>query len=116
MMQHCFQSDPADIVAGVGPSICADCFEVDESLGSDFLAAFPATDCLRPGKRPGKAYVDLWQVAVCQFLEAGVLPGHISLMNVCTVEDERLFSYRGDGGATGGMTAYLRIVDPLAAD
>ncbi len=109
-MREEFGSDPSDITAGLGPSICADCFEVDESLGREFAEAFPATDCLLPGKRPGKAYVDLWKVAVSQFLESGILPEHISLMGVCTVEDARLYSYRGDGGQTGGMAAYLRIL------
>lgn len=110
MMQESFQSDPRDILAGVGPSICPNCFEVDAALGGEFQNAFPETDCLLPGRRPGKAYVDLWQVAVCQFLEAGIVPGNISLMEVCTVEDGRLYSHRGDGGRTGGMTAYLRIL------
>ena len=109
-MRKEFGSDPRDIVAGLGPSICADCFEVDESLGREFAQAFPAADCLLPGKRPGKAYVDLWKVAVSQFLESGILPEHISLMGVCTVEDDRLYSYRGDGRQTGGMAAYLRIL------
>jgi len=110
MMQTCFGSDPADIIAGVGPSICEKCFEVDRSLGEEFQAAFPATACLLPGKTEDKAYVDLWQVAACQFMEAGIRPENISIMGVCTVEDERLFSYRGDGRKTGGMTAYLRIL------
>ena len=83
---------------------------MDESLGREFAQAFPAADCLLPGKRPGKAYVDLWKVAVSQFLESGILPEHISLMGVCTVEDDRLYSYRGDGRQTGGMAAYLRIL------
>ena len=110
MMQDCYGSDSGDIIVGVGPSICEKCFEVDESLGQEFQEAFPATECLLPGEREGKARVDLWQVAVCQFLEAGILPEHISLMAVCTVEDERLFSHRGDNRHTGGMTAYLGIL------
>lgn len=108
MMSSEFGSDPADILAGVGPSICAAHFEVDEPLGRRFADAFPLTDCLRPG-RPGKAYVDLWQVAVSQFLEAGVLPQHISLSGVCTYEEARLYSYRRDKERTGGMAAFLRL-------
>ncbi len=113
MMHACYGCEPADLIAGVGPAICPKCFEVDAALGETFQTSFPATDCLRSGK-PGKAYVDLWQIAACQFMEAGVLPEHISLMDVCTVEDVRLFSYRGDGGKTGGMTAYLRILQRSA--
>lgn len=109
-MQQSFGTDPKDLIAGVGPSICPDCFEVDDSLGQEFQSAFPATACLLPGKREGKAQVDLWQVAACQFLEAGIQPEKISVMGACTVEDKRLFSFRGDGRKTGGATAYLRIL------
>lgn len=106
MQQH--GSDPKDILAGVGPSICPRCFEVGDDVADAFEAAFP--DCpLRGTNAKGRATVDLWQVAMCQFLEAGVLPANISLMNVCTIEDERLFSYRRDG-RTGGMAAYLRML------
>ena len=108
-MQACFGSDPARMLAGVGPSICRDCFEVDDRLGQDFDAAFPEASCLFPGKREGKAQVDLWRVAACQFMEGGIPGKNISIMGVCTVEDERLFSFRGDHRKTGGMTAYLRL-------
>lgn len=110
LMQECYQTNPADIYCGVGPSICAKHFEVDEDLGEEFLSLFPYTDCLRPGK-PGKAYVDLWQVAAGQFLEAGILPEHIQLSFVCTYEDMRLYSYRREKPVTGGMAAYLRWLD-----
>lgn len=108
-MVECFGSEPEHLLAGVGPSICCHCFEVDESLGREFSERFPDTCCLLPGKRPGKAYVDLWKVAACQFLETGIPGENISIMGVCTVEDERLFSFRGDNRKTGGMTAYMRL-------
>lgn len=104
-----FGTQPADLFVGVGPSICPNCFEVGEDVAAMFSDAFPYTDCLLPGK-PGKAYVDLWKIAAAQFLEAGVRADHISLMEVCTVEDDRLFSHRGDHGLTGGMAAFLRLI------
>lgn len=104
-----FGSDPKDILAGVGPSICPRCFEVGDDVAEDFERAFPVCP-LRQTNRKGKATIDLWQAAVCQFSEAGVLPEHIELMGVCTFEDERLFSHRRDKGRTGGMAAYLRLI------
>ena len=98
---------PADLVAGVGPSICPDCFEVGEDVARLFLDAFPDTSIYQAGK-PGKAYIDLWKVMFRQFCEAGVLPQHIAISGVCTMEDGRLFSYRREG-KTGGMAAYLRL-------
>lgn len=108
-MVSAFGSDPRDIIAGVGPSICPACFEVGLDVAEMFTTAFPDINIEKTGK-PGKAYIDLWQVARKQFEEAGLLPEHISVMGVCTVEDSRLFSHRGDKGLTGGMSAFMRIL------
>lgn len=114
MLAKEYGSNPADLIAGVGPGICPDCFEVGEDVGRDFAEAFPLARCVRPGK-PGKNMVDLQRVAACQFLETGVRPERISFMDVCTMEDDRLFSHRRDHGNTGAMTAYLRLKDDKTA-
>lgn len=102
-------SDPKDILAGVGPSICPKCFEVGEDVAQMFEQAFP--NCpLRGVNEKGNPTIDLWQVALCQFMESGILPEHVSLMEVCTKETDRLYSYRREG-RTGGMAAYLRLLD-----
>ena len=104
-----YGSNPADLIVGVGPSICPDCFEVGQNVAQEFADAFPGLPCVLeiPGQRP---HVDLWMVAVSQCLEAGALPEHISLFGVCTAQTPRLYSHRRDRGNTGGMAAYLRIV------
>ena len=104
-----YGSNPADILAGVGPSICPDCFEVGDNVAAEFAQAFPDLPCVLPqeGARP---HVDLWMIACAQFVEAGVPPEHISLFDVCTMTTPRLYSHRRDRGNTGGMAAYLRIL------
>ena len=104
-----YGSNPADLIAGVGPSICPACFEVGENVAGEFAAAYPDIPCVqeREGTRP---HVDLWMVAAKQFAEAGVMPEHISLFGVCTMTTPRLYSHRRDKGNTGGMAAYLRIM------
>lgn len=104
-----YGANPSDIIAGVGPSICPSCFEVGENVAKEFAAAYPDLHCVleHEGARP---HVDLWMVAVKQFIEAGVLPEHISLFDVCTMTAPRLYSHRRDKGNTGGMAAYLRIL------
>ena len=109
MMVQEYGTDPADIIAGVGPSICPDCFEVGHNVAEEFASAFPDLSCVLPQK-DGRPHVDLWMVAVKQFVEAGVLPEHISLFGVCTMTTPRLYSHRRDKGNTGGMAAYLRIL------
>ena len=104
-----YGSNPADLIVGIGPSICPDCFEVGQNVAQAFADAFPGLPCVLeiPGHRP---HVDLWMVAVSQCLEAGALPEHISLFGVCTAQTPRLYSHRRDQGNTGGMAAYLRLV------
>ena len=106
-MQRAFGSHPKDMLCGVGPSICPKCFEVGEDVCADFEAAFPLC-ALRGVNARGNPTVDLWQVAVCQFMEQGVLPENIHIMGVCTRETMNLYSYRREG-RTGGMAAYMRL-------
>ncbi len=104
-----FGSNPADVLASIGPSICADCFEVGRSVAQEFAAAYPDIPCVleRTGARP---HIDLWMVAAKQLFDAGVKMKNISLFDVCTMETPRLYSHRRDRGNTGGMAAYLRIL------
>ena len=104
-----YGSDPADIIAGVGPSICPDCFEVGDNVAQEFAQGFPDLPCVLPQEN-ARPHVDLWMIACAQFVEAGVQPEHISLFDVCTVTTPRLYSHRRDKGNTGGMAAYLRLL------
>ncbi len=106
-MKKAYGSDPRDMLCGVGPSICPKCFEVGEDVCRDFETAFPLCP-LRGVNERGNPTVDLWQVAVCQFMEQGVPARNISLMGVCTKETMNLYSYRREG-RTGGMAAFLRL-------
>ena len=109
MVLH-YSADPARIIAAVGPSICPSCFEVGPEVIEMFSAAYPGLDLYTVHPVTGKTHIDLWSVAETQFKEAGVKSDNIYLSGVCTVEDDRLFSYRGAKGPTGGMAAYLRLI------
>ena len=77
-------------------------------MGEEFAKAFDPAIKL-PG-RPGKAHVDLPLCAGLQFLEAGILPEHITLMDACTYENPALFySHRRDKGETGSMAAFMQL-------
>lgn len=111
-MAEDFDTDPSDIIAATGPCICRDCFEVDADLGEKFQSEFGYPGISRPG-RQGKAYVDLELAAAVQFVEAGIRPENITLMNACTYEDRRhFFSHRRDKGITGSMAAYIKLIQP----
>ncbi len=105
-----YGSNPHTVKAALGPCICFDCFEVDESLAEEFVAEFGCSQIAKPG-RPGKAYVDIEAALCIQLFEAGIQPSNLSLMHRCTVEESELFySYRRDGKGTGAMASYLRLI------
>ena len=107
-----FDTGPSDIIAATGPCICRDCFEVDADLGEKFQSEFGYPGISRPG-RQGKAYVDLELAAAVQFVEAGIRPESITLMNACTYENrQHFFSHRRDKGITGSMAAYIKLIQP----
>lgn len=107
-----FDTDPSDIIAATGPCICRDCFEVDADLGEKFQSEFGYPGISRTG-RQGKAYVNLELAAAVQFVEAGIRPESITLMNACTYENrQHFFSHRRDKGITGSMAAYIKLIQP----
>ena len=112
-MREAFGCRPQDILAGVGPSICAGCFEVDGPVMEIFQKAFADLPCISWTEETQKYHVDLWRVMGAQLMEAGLLPEHITLSGLCTCHDEGFFSYRRDKktiGETGAMAAFLRLL------
>jgi len=107
-----FGSKGENILAGIGPSICKNCFEVDEDVYGIFKNAFPDIDCSEYDGKRRKYLIDLWMVMAAQLCEAGVLPEHIQISGECTYCSLDYFSYRRDKkryGNTGAMAAYLKV-------
>ena len=81
-----FKSRPEDILAAVGPSICQDCYEVSEDVIRQFRKNFPEDcwDALFYQKENQKYQLNLWKANELIFREAGILPEHIAVTNLCT--------------------------------
>lgn len=112
LMQEAFGSDPADILAAVGPSVCMDCYEVSEDVIARVKEAFaePLWDQLFYGKPNGKYQLDLWKANELIFREAGILQEHIAVTNVCThCNSEILYSHRAAGDKRGNLCAFLAL-------
>ena len=111
MTEH-FGSDPADILAAVGPSVCADCYEVSGDVIERFQEAFEEkfwTDLFRR-KENGKYQLDPWKANELIFLEAGIDPEHMAVTNVCTHCNSRiLYSHRTMGDHRGNLCAFLAL-------
>lgn len=107
-MQERYRSDPADIRAGIGPSIGPHHYEV----GGDVIAAVQSffgdrAEKLLPSQL-GAVQFDLWGANRLLLEEAGV--GHIQVAGLCTAcHPEDWFSHRGENGRTGRFGALIGL-------
>lgn len=111
-MKEAFDTDPADVQAAIGPSICQDCYEVSEDVALLFKKAFweHADERLLYRKENGKYQLNLWRANELVLLEAGVRPKRLAVTNVCTCcNPGLLFSHRASHGQRGNLGAFLQI-------
>lgn len=114
LMQEKYGSDPADILAAVGPSICRECYEVSGDVIEQFRENFDETHWkhLFYKKDNGKYHLDLWKANEIIFCEAGILKENIAVTNLCThCNSKILFSHRAMGDKRGNMCAFLALRD-----
>ena len=107
-----FGSKPGDLLAAVGPSICQECYEVSEEVIGLFRENF--AEELWPKlfyrKNNGHYQLNLWEANRLIFQEAGILPQHITVTDICTAcNPELLFSHRASGGKRGNLAGFLEI-------
>ena len=112
-MQKCFGSDPGDIIAVIGPSICHACYEISEEVAQEFRTAFPKDyHKILTGNNNGNYQCDLWTANQTVLIEAGLLAGHINTSRVCTsCHSDLLFSHRRTQGKRGSLAAFLELTD-----
>lgn len=112
LMHDKFGSDPADILAAVGPSVCQDCYEVSADVIDRFREVFDRSvwEELFYEKPDGKYQLDLWKANEKIFLEAGIRKDHIAVTNVCThCNSGILYSHRAMGDKRGNLCAFLAL-------
>jgi copper oxidase (laccase) domain-containing protein len=101
-MQSRFGSHPADILAGIGPSICVDHYEVGNDVIERAQAAFgrDAGEVLK--EKQAKTCFDLWQANVLLLQQSGLLNNHIQVSGICTAANvSDWYSHRAEHGKTG---------------
>jgi purine-nucleoside/S-methyl-5'-thioadenosine phosphorylase / adenosine deaminase len=128
-------SAPADLIAALGPSIGACCYEVgvdvrqrfaDAGTSEDALARWfldaPAPSDRNPsmptliGRHTGRKdrwFFDGWRAVAEQLTSAGVAEDHIFSAGLCTASHPAVFcSFRRDGGAAGRQAGVIRSPTP----
>ena len=111
-MKESYGSNPEDIIAFIGPSICRDCYEVGEDVAEEFAKAYGDSvfDDILYIKDNGKFKLDLWAANYHNLLNSGIIQKNIGITDICTCcNKDILFSHRATKGERGGMCAFLEI-------
>lgn len=112
-MKDAFGSEPENLYAGIGPSICQDCYEVSADVADRFREEFQGYEedaGLLYKTKPGKYQLNLWKANEIVLTEAGILREHISFPGICTCcNPEFLFSHRASQGKRGNLCAFLGV-------
>ena len=107
MVDH-YGSRPADIIAGIGSSICQAHYPVGMEVVEKVRLAFgPLADSLVQ-KKDGQNHFDLWKANRLTLEQAGV-PA-IEVSGQCTAcHPDDWFSHRGENGKTGRFGALINL-------
>jgi YfiH family protein len=98
-------SRPEDLVAALGPSIGACCYEVGDELREAFSPG--AARFFRPGPR-GRFHLDVRAENARQLVAAGLRPEAVHHVDDCTrCRAELYHSYRRDGRGAGRMISFV---------
>jgi YfiH family protein len=101
-----YGSRAGDLIAAIGPSIGACCYEVGADLAGHFASHAGASTWFTTH---GKPHLDLWRATRDQLARAGVPAEQIHACGLCTFDHPALFhSYRRDGGRAGRLVAAIR--------
>lgn len=106
-MQNNFSSLAKDIIVAIGPAICQKCYQVDKSMGQEFLNEGFNESCI--SFSDDKAYLDLKKIIYFDLIANGVLPQNIQVSDYCTSCNNDLFySYRKGDKQRFAVVAFLK--------
>jgi polyphenol oxidase len=102
-------SNPKDILVAIGPSICEDCYIVD-----DFVIDFVQKILVDVEKKPynlinkGQYHLNLKQLNKLLLIQAGITESNIYVTEYCSsCHDKEFFSHRRENGKTGRMMSFI---------
>jgi YfiH family protein len=110
-MRRAFGSDPAHLLAAIGPGIRACCYEVGSDVADLFRMDYPGSclKCPREGHRD-KYLLDLPKVLDAQMNLAGMRQGNRFDLGICTCcNTSEFFSHRAEGAAAGRMMSVIGL-------
>jgi hypothetical protein len=95
-----YEIDFSTVIAAIGPSICKNCYEINEQIEAEFKSQF----CYHEN---GNIFLDIRAHLFQQLTEMGIKEIHDC--GICSFEDERFFSYRREGKEHGTGIGFFVI-------
>lgn len=109
-MSTAFGTHPADVQAGIGPSIGPECYQVGTEVVEAARSAFGELEGLVHYAADGSAYLDLWAANRKALERAGV--EQIEVSGLCTAcHTDEFFSHRAEHGRTGRFGAVIALAE-----
>lgn len=107
-MRKQYSSNPSDIVAGIGPSIGPDHYEIGAGVILQVMQRFGDESDQILQSHNGKIHFDLWKTNKLLLERAGV--GNIQVAGICTAcNTHDWFSHRAEKGRTGRFGALITL-------
>jgi hypothetical protein len=112
-MIHHFGCNPADILAGIGPSIGPCCYEVGEEVINVVEQSFGTSDrFLVYHSHSKKPHFDLWYANRRQLTDLGIKTSNIESAELCTrCRVDLFYSSRASAGITGRFAAGICMIE-----
>lgn len=108
LLQEKYNSNPKDVIVGIGPSICGECYQVREDVYQQFLSEFGQDAEGFFTRRESGLYLDLWAANIYTLKQAGVR--QIENADQCTAEHvDEWYSYRKEKGVTGRFGVVIAL-------
>lgn len=108
-----FGTNPNDVIAAIGPSICQSCYEIGSEVAMEFKKEFCGENIdeeILISRGNGKYLLNLWECNKRVLLEAGVREENIVVTNICTCcNNKLLFSHRASQGKRGNLAAIMYL-------
>jgi purine-nucleoside/S-methyl-5'-thioadenosine phosphorylase / adenosine deaminase len=118
-----FDTDPADLIAAIGPSIGPCCYEVGAEVMDAFSDAnaemaeeilvdpeLASAGSFRASVNEGRKHLDLWRANELMLIAAGVREDAIEVSRLCTVcRRDVFYSHRAEKGITGRFAGVIAL-------
>lgn len=109
-MGQCYGSDPVNILAGIGPSICQCCYEVGSEVYQTFIEHFGEEADQFFDWQGQSIHLNLWAANRNNLIKAGVT--QIEVSGICTGCNHNMwYSHRVENGKTGRFGVLMRLND-----